>query len=100
MKWLNVQGDSERWTQFQLAIFPELYVAFEFCKLHLIIRIWTFIDVQCTPPPLAATAVVGGLRLTPMVLRPYVGIPVFYQLLIVGIVYSSDKCSSSLEVGC
>jgi hypothetical protein len=54
-------------------------------------------------PPPAAIAVVGGLsglRLTPMVLFPHVGIPVFYQLLIVGIVYSNDKCSSSLEVGC
>jgi hypothetical protein len=29
------QGDSERWTQFQIAIFPELYVAFEFCKVYL-----------------------------------------------------------------
>jgi hypothetical protein len=40
---------SEKWTQFQLAIFAELYVVFEFCKLHLIIRIWKFIDVQCAP---------------------------------------------------
>jgi hypothetical protein len=47
----SIHGISERWKQFQLDIFPELYVAFEFYKLHLIILTWKFIDVQCAPPP-------------------------------------------------
>jgi hypothetical protein len=96
---IYVQGDSERWTQFQLAIFPELYVVFEFC---IITFDYTYMEVyRCSvyPPP-AAIAVVGGLRLTPMVLFPHVCIPVFYQVLIVGIVYCNDKCSSPLEAGC
>jgi hypothetical protein len=96
---LDVQGDSERWTQFQLAIFPELYVAFEFCKLHLIIHTWKFINVQCTPPS-GCNCSSGWVETDPMVLYPHVGIPVFYQPLIVGIVYFNNKCSSSLEVGC
>jgi hypothetical protein len=44
----GIQGDSEKLKQFKLAIFPELYAAFEFCKLRLNIHTWKFIDVQCT----------------------------------------------------
>lgn len=45
----NIQCDSKRWTQFHMAVFPELCVVFELSKLPLIIHTFKFIDVQCAP---------------------------------------------------